>query len=919
MIGAMSVGGHRFRCVAAALATCLCTAGCDDPPPTDGARPVRLAELLPDARIEGALVGVAPAASIRDLGDVRRQEILAEGFGSFDLARAGWPDSAAENLAEVEGDRVYAHRGASPDDTRRWIFTVQPSRHYVLERRVRTETPLDVDFAVLEGTDPGSILSKWAGPFALGQGGAIKIHWPEQPEADGAWQQGSVSFFTTPQTRALCVVLRSTPDGRARRMRWGGAAESGGATLFDDIRLARLAPTPRQKIALLKAQDLAEGADPQLGIEKHGQFVPLANPAARDRSGDDTFAYRYALYAPPPTDMGFGVTVPARAVLRFSCCLSRHSQPRQAARFEVLVRADGHEESVFRRTLTAAPGEWCWHDETVDLAAYAGRAVELVLRTEAMQGRPHALWGNPVLDVPPAASAVRNVVLIAIDTLRADRLSCYGHGEETSPHLDALAADGVRFENVVANANWTCPSFASIFTGVVPARHGVWASAPVIPLPASFETLAERFRARGWATHSIAYKAVMYGGGYEQGFDVAFNVPRGETVADDNLAEAMEWLEANAERRNFLFLHFDDPHQPCNQPQPYDQRFGDPAAAGIHLPVNFEHDFVPEGPLRDVARQLYAGEIAYVDDRIGAFLAELKRRGLYEDAVIALVSDHGEAFWEHGLFGHGGNKLHDEVARVPLIVKPPGAGPAGVVVQAQVRAFDVMPTLLELAGVPVPEGLDAESLVGMWGQADAADRVAVTESSKNALALRTRRWKLILRYGRAEGEVSRSFLHDLHDDPAEQRDVAARFPEVTAELRLRLLDYVLRSKPGLYAVGVRTEHGPAEVELAEARGVVPLFGARPQPRPGGGWVFGGGTRGGPLWFVAEVEAALDAPRYTPGDLQRLLEQEAGGLHLFAGPPVAERTEMQSIDLQQLEAIRALGYVGEGGTPDAGDK
>jgi hypothetical protein len=395
----------------------------------------------------------------------------------------------------------------------------------------------------------------------------------------------------------------------------------------------------------------------------------------------------------------------------------------------------------------------------------------------------------------------------------------------------------------------------------------------------------------------------------------------------------MEWLESSADRRNFLFLHFDDPHQPFTQPAPFDRTFGaNPAAHGIHLPVDFDNAPPRDEKLRHLVRDLYDGEIAYVDDRIGVFLEALKSRDLYDDAVIAFVSDHGEALWEHGQFGHGGKKLHDEVVRIPLIVKPPrGPFAHGSVVETQVRSFDLMPTLLELAGILQTEDLDARTLVPLLAPdaPDAPDRVAVIETRKGAAAVRNRRWKYILRYARRP-EAFES-LFDLRADPAEKNNAAAQYPDVVERMRLQMLDYFLLRRPGRYLVAIGGDSPEHFHYLIQGvTWAAPLFGVRPRRSEGGGVLFEGDSTG-PLVLVSDLDVAgpivvgeteysvQDFRRYSAGDLERLLRDGKPGIHLFEGPPrIAEDPgPLQTMDLRQLEALRALGYVGE--RPDDDDR
>ena len=905
----------------AALLSCY---ACGDSPSAGAAAgPVRLGDLLDTASIESPLLTIAAAASMEALGGVPREIVLEEDFEDFDPAAAGWASSSVNTVEESGEGHAFVLRDLGRGRYG-WVVEAEPGTHYVFERSVRTELPLDADFAVVEAKSMGKLGTRgvFDRHYMAGRGQALKIHYPQRPKAFGVWQRGTLSVFTTPQTRSIAVVLRPTVSRH-------DVVHSEHEVAFDEIRLARVDPTPEQAMALLKARAPSDGSDPELGIEKFGQFPPLGDVGEEHGPADDNFSYRYALYAPPPTDLGFTVRVPADATLYWSTSLSRETRAGERARFEVIVRTTGGGKTVAAHSVGAVPGEWQWHDRRADLSAFAGKQVEIVLRTRAEVGHPHPVWGNPVIDVPPSGDGPNNVILIAVDTLRADRLSSYGYEKATSPHLDALARDGVRFDQVASNCNWTCPSFASILTGTVPARHGVHSYGPRTPLPSELETLAERFRADGWVTQSIIYKPPLYDGGFEQGFDVAFNVPREAVRASDNLTEAMEWLDAHAGRRNFLFLHFNDPHQPFTQPDPWDQKFGeDPAEHDIELPHSIYQSRGKRGEeFRDLMRSLYDGEVAYVDDRIGAFLSALKERGLYEDAVIGFVSDHGEQLWEHGGFGHGPNftsgagLLYDEVIRVPLIVKP-GRGDfvRGGVVAAQVRGFDVMPTLLELAGIPAEHELDAESLLPFLSRNadEPMDRVAVIESSGRSVAVRNRTWKYILTPpGR---RAAKERLFNLATDPDEQEDVAEAHADVVDELRTQVLDYYLLRRPGRYLVAIGSAE-ERQFKISGATVASVLFGL-PGRSVDGAWKFEG-EAAGPLLTVAVLQgdaavvaAAGSDPvselrRYQAGDLACLLDEAQPGFYLFEGPPrIRGEASLQTMDARQLEALRSLGYVGE---------
>jgi arylsulfatase A-like enzyme len=751
---------------------------------------------------------------------------------------------------------------------------------------------------------------------------------------------GGLALLTTPRTDAV-VVTGAEQDG-------SGCDEPLALTLL------RVAIDDDLELALLKSRDLAEGADPELGIAKHGQLLPVPDVADAHPPFDHNFDFRDALYAPTPTDLSFDTVLPIGAQLRFSIALGDRSQPGDAATFSVLVGPPGAEPTeVYRQTISldGSRDRWHWHDVHLDLAEYGHRRVTLTLRTRASDGgRAHALWGHPIVDGPWRPGDPPSVILIAVDTLRADRVGPRPDGKSLTPQIDSLAADGVRYDQAISASDWTRPSFASIFTGLSPARHGVLAR--FTPLASERTTLAERFRAGGWATHAILYKPYLYDDGHHQGFDSYFNVPQTVKLAEQNLRKALIWIQKNRERRFFLFLHFDDPHQPLTQPTEFigEADRARMQALGLALPAFVgDRETAFRDPktgrqircapcaqdaeyFRALARRLYDGEVAFVDDRIGALLAYLRESGLYDDAVIAFVSDHGETLWDHDdVYGHGNGKLYDGLIHVPLIIKPPaGSGLASArVVTEQVRAFDLMPTLLDLAGIPIDASLDARSLRPLMLEQEFAGppRVAIAESE----------WGIAIRHEDAKymhwGREFREAWFDLANDPAETRDLAATQPEPLSRFRLEAANHYVPTLPGRF---VAVTGAPPGAELS-----VRIAWSAPT-RPGRAGAFGLGApveaepatfsfRGeasGGLGFLAhfrpppgakaKVEVAVGgAPvrspeaftTYDPEALGRAASTSAPQVHLIRGGGVefGDRTPA-SLDSQRIEALRALGYL-----------
>jgi arylsulfatase A-like enzyme len=389
-----------------------------------------------------------------------------------------------------------------------------------------------------------------------------------------------------------------------------------------------------------------------------------------------------------------GVAVPAAAELRFAFALSEAAAVPGAApvAFDVAARAgDGAEHALWSATLRPEhPRSRRWREAAVPLATLAGREVDLLFRARAAgTGRPLVvpLWGDPTIVHPaPRPPERRNVVLISIDTLRADRVGVYGSYRPTTPAIDALAAESVIFTDAWAPWPETSGSHMSLFTSRYPSEHGVtsFVTAP----PPALELLAERLRREGWLTRAFTENGGVWAhAGFARGFNAYGErrspdfVYRGEAAA--TFADATRWVEANAARTFFLFVHTYQVHAPYAPPPGYQTLFADIAG---------------REPRPFVAQALaYDRETRFTDDQIGPFVAALRRLGLAERTILVLTSDHGEEFGEHGGIGHG-RTLHREVLHVPLVLWAPGLlAPARVAAPASL--LDVAPTLLDLLGL----------------------------------------------------------------------------------------------------------------------------------------------------------------------------------------------------------------------------
>lgn len=515
----------------------------------------------------------------------------------------------------------------------------------------------------------------------------------------------------------------------------------------------------------------------------------------------------------------------------------------------------------------------------------------MAAETRLAAGRPRARIAAGLLLFGAAAAGAGflflrprprpNVLLVTIDTLRADRLGCYGYSKAATPVLDALAGRGVRFTTAIAHTPLTAPSHASILTGALPFSHGVRDNGSFV-LPATATTLAEVFHAAGYRT-----------AGFISGFplDRRFGFARGFQLYDDRLARgsdarrasyvergaaqttraAADWIRA-AGSPWFAWVHYFDPHAPYEPPPELAARF---------------------------ASSLYDGEVAAVDRELGRVLAAVQ--GAPAGTVVLVTADHGESLGEHGEATHG-VFVYDSTLRVPWILAGPQI-PSGRVSAVVARGIDVAPTLLDYAGVRVPRGVLGRSLRPAAEGREMTDAPAYAESLFCRLSLgwaelrawRTARFKLI--------DAPRPELYDLTSDPGETRDLsqersddgrtlraqlelaleapttaAAAAPDAEARERLRALGYLAASPPS-QASGRDPKDGIALVERLE------LGLAEARSRPG--------------VAIAELSAVLAEE---PG--ARLAREYRAIAYQFAG-----RYDDSIADLRALEAEGALALDG----------
>jgi arylsulfatase A-like enzyme len=393
-----------------------------------------------------------------------------------------------------------------------------------------------------------------------------------------------------------------------------------------------------------------------------------------------------------------------------------------------------------------------------------------------------------------------HVILVVVDTLRADALGCYGHEAAHTPALDAFAAESVQFTDAVSSSGWTLPSVGSLLTGVWPSLHKATGKVsllrPISPdIPTAAELLVdEGYRTLGFA--NAAYLSPLLG--LDRGFEVfdhqhAYNqdVRRADQTVNDAIA-ALD--KSDEDKPLFLLTHLFDSHLDYD-PLPEDLARATEGLSGPAPPLSLRgckelaQDEPPSEELQAWVRAVYDAEVAAIDRAFARLRAALEERGIWDDAVVILTSDHGEEFWEHGDFEHG-HTLFNELIHVPLIVKAPrGAQVEPRVVDAQVRVLDTLPTIFELCELEQPTSFSGRSYLSLMRGDSEEERAAFSEATlygPEELSWRTERWHLILDLDKKRERPE--ILIDREGDPA--ADVSSLYPEVTVELRSELETFV---------------------------------------------------------------------------------------------------------------------------------
>ncbi|PYX86015.1 MAG: hypothetical protein DMG68_16630 [Acidobacteria bacterium] len=409
-----------------------------------------------------------------------------------------------------------------------------------------------------------------------------------------------------------------------------------------------------------------------------------------------------------------------------------------------------------------------------------------------------------------AAKTPANVVVITIDTLRADHLGCYGYKQVHTPNIDALAASGVKFERAFTPVPITLPSHTVIFTGTYPTLNGMHDFSGN-RLGAQPPTLASTLKENGYATGAVVASAVLDSRfGLNRGFDFYYDHFEFNRLQESNLDEmerpgnvvadqALDWLGKNYQKRFFLWMHLYDPHYPYQPPAPYSEEY---------------------------KSHPYDGEIAFADSQVGRLIQFLKNKNLYANTLIVLSGDHGEGLGEHGEQTHG-FFIYNSTLHVPLIVHLP-AGPDGKQIDALVSTADIMPTVLQALKVSVPKEVQGKNLLPLVAEKK-ADR---NQDESRSLYSETFLPRLHFNWSELRGleldryhfiDAPKPELYDLSKDPKELNNLFAQKKAVGEELKAKLDSLIREYTPG-QETAEKTNLDPALMERLKSLGYAAFSG-----------------------------------------------------------------------------------------------
>ncbi|NIM90309.1 MAG: sulfatase-like hydrolase/transferase [Candidatus Aminicenantes bacterium] len=547
-----------------------------------------------------------------------------------------------------------------------------------------------------------------------------------------------------------------------------------------------------------------------------------------------------ALFAPPKSIFEFKLELPEFPVLEFGYGLLKRAWEERGdgVNFVILLEEGGKERIIFSSYLNPYQEENQRKiiQEKIDLAGYQRKKVKLRFLTEGFppglgssrefpdRRNDLSFWHNPVIyqsqDGREQVPDGLNVILISIDTLRADHLKCYGYEKQTSPQVDRLAQDGVLFEHAFSPSPWTLPSHVSMLTSLDSLQHGV--NSTKSRIAKSTVTLAEILRVNDYFCSAFTEGGqVSARFGFSKGFD-SYHETKGALYIQESVEHLFrrtdKWIDNNKDKLFFLFLHTYQVHGPYDPPPPYDQVFSkrkiqDKTKFFERVLGRRKNKFITvnDQEKEDII-SLYDGGIRYTDEHlIKPLVKKLQKTGLYDRTAIIFTSDHGEEFYDHEGWTHS-HSLYNELIRIPLIIKFPHSKFKAKRIENFVRLIDIVPTVLEELGLEVSDyGFNGNSLLKMIRGEGEGDRSFISYLGPEGflhipekISMNKNRYKLILNSPYTKKTLSyfrpppppfqRIELYNLEEDPLESNNLALHLREIAQEMQIKLVEYLKKAR-----------------------------------------------------------------------------------------------------------------------------
>jgi arylsulfatase A-like enzyme len=422
---------------------------------------------------------------------------------------------------------------------------------------------------------------------------------------------------------------------------------------------------------------------------------------------------------------------------------------------------------------------------------------------------------------PPSAPLREyNVLVISLDTLRADHLGVYGYGREVSPRIDRFARASVRFETAYSHAPWTTPAHGALLTSFYPTVLGLKKFLEVGRISERVETMAEFFKSHGYRTHAVTEGGMVHADfGFDQGFEKYFQSAR---HVDHGVGETLKWLGSHGHEKFYFFYHTYDIHR-YNPPEEYQKQFVTPGPRSLQageslmkqIQLYENEDFIASLEDEDLKYiiDIYDASIRWVDHHVGVLLEYLERNGLLEKTIVVITSDHGEEFLERSRTGHGYSNYEEQI-RVPMVIHHPDAAPG--IRKTMFRHIDLLPTLADAMGFEKRREWLGESLLDCLLHGDRGTggktRVSYCECGhSNLTSIQTPEWKLI--YSSNPQKLS---LYNLKEDPAEKKSVLEEYEGVARQFK-RVLDRITQNNRKLMPIfaGEKVEMDDLPQDLLE--------------------------------------------------------------------------------------------------------